>query len=581
MKDLALKGRSARLGTGAILRWLGDHPVSAIVAVGVLICLPVILFGFPNGHDAHLHLIWHQGFAQQLWSGNLYPRWLPDVAWGLGAPVFTFYPPAGFYGSALFAGVLPDDTLGRYALGMAAALAMILSGLTAYLWLKTIAAQRAAAAGAVIYMLVPYHVAVDLYLRTAYAELWAFVWMPLLLYFIRRTMDVPRIGAVGLAVACGGLIATHLPTTLLFAPLAAVYTFHVARGNWRSLAACVGGALAGAALVSVYLVPALLHQDRISAGLFWQEFGFAFSPAEILDRLSGAVPDNKHGSLSFVVLLHVSFLLVLYLIRVSWFARTHGGAGERAEFRFWLIAAAAIFVLVTPLSTFLWDLLPVFKKVQFAWRLHGVLCLAAAAMGALALQSLSQAAPRPREVQIMFRVLAVGAIVIVAGAAAQPLRFDEDETSARIAGSPGVAEFLPRAAADGLTRSGALDSVISGKYQRDWPRLEIAGADAQIREWAAGRLVIDVDAGNGGHMIVRQFFDPAWIALQDGQCCLPLTANPGDARLRLDLPVGRYRIDLSMTPYHMERIGWRVSAATASMLFLLISLPWLFRRRRR
>jgi hypothetical protein len=54
--------------------------------------------------------------------------------------------------------------------------------------LRRFASETAAIVGAVVYLASPYHLTVDLYMRAAFAEFWAFVWMPLI-YF---TEDVMR-----------------------------------------------------------------------------------------------------------------------------------------------------------------------------------------------------------------------------------------------------------------------------------------------------------------------------------------------------------------------------------------------------
>lgn len=214
---------------------LVGHPWLIIAGAAILLALPAILFGFPNGHDTRYHLVWHTHFADQLWGGELYPRWLRDAAFGHGGPVFFFYGPVGFYVSALASKLFAVDPHGRYAMAVAAAIALGLSGGAAYLWLRTLAGQRAAMLGAILYMAAPYHLAFDLYLRSAYGEFWAFVWMPLVLYFIRRAR-VPSIEAyAGLALSHGALMLTHLPTTLLFTPFAVAYAIALFGRDLRAL----------------------------------------------------------------------------------------------------------------------------------------------------------------------------------------------------------------------------------------------------------------------------------------------------------------------------------------------------------
>src|SRR3954463_8301416 len=55
-----------------------------------------------------------KAFSAQLWSGELYPRWLTEVSAGYGSPVFLFYAPLPFYVGSLFQFMAGWDTYGFY-----------------------------------------------------------------------------------------------------------------------------------------------------------------------------------------------------------------------------------------------------------------------------------------------------------------------------------------------------------------------------------------------------------------------------------------------------------------------------------
>ena len=56
---------------------------SLIIAVGLVVTLAVILYGFPFGsHDGVSHVLWYKHLADQLWGGSFlfplvgkYERW--------------------------------------------------------------------------------------------------------------------------------------------------------------------------------------------------------------------------------------------------------------------------------------------------------------------------------------------------------------------------------------------------------------------------------------------------------------------------------------------------------------------------
>src|ERR671917_244940 len=158
--------------------------------------------GVPVGGDTLFHAMWYTNFSAQLLAGDVYPRWLMNLNGGLGSPVFFFYAPLPYYITTVFTPMMPGGIYGMLHLGASVALAIIASGLAAYLWLKESTDRGAATVAAVLYMLMPYHLAVDTYTRNAFAEVWAFVWMRLMLYCVRHLAgDASKYALPGLALS--------------------------------------------------------------------------------------------------------------------------------------------------------------------------------------------------------------------------------------------------------------------------------------------------------------------------------------------------------------------------------------------
>ena len=154
-----------------------------IIGVGLVLSLPLIFYGFPFHIPDVQHAIWYSHFSSQLWAGEFYPRWLIGMNGGLGAPTFFYYAPVPYYLTALLKPFFAQDTQGWHQLGISATIALAASGVCAYLWLTKIASQKAAFVAALFYMAMPYHLATNVYDRGAFAEIWTFVWMPLILLF--------------------------------------------------------------------------------------------------------------------------------------------------------------------------------------------------------------------------------------------------------------------------------------------------------------------------------------------------------------------------------------------------------------
>ena len=148
--------------------------IAAVAIVAVILALPLFVYGpNPESHDVFQHVAFAHHFNQQFWAGELYPRWIPALNHGLGSPTFFVYPPLPSYVFALLDPVARVLHVGTFTIGQF--LTLILSGVFAFLWLRTLAGAPVAAVGAMLYMMAPYHLKANFYQREALAECWAMV----------------------------------------------------------------------------------------------------------------------------------------------------------------------------------------------------------------------------------------------------------------------------------------------------------------------------------------------------------------------------------------------------------------------
>src|ERR1043166_3004541 len=144
-----------------------------ILAVGIIslaalvLSLPLLLTGLPlDTHDGWIHSRWCACFTKHFVAGQM-PRWLPEMNGGLGSPAFFYYGPTSFLISAALRSTIPNSVASCSVLGISCCLALLMSGLFTFFWLKRLVSVWPAAAGACLYVLSPYHLLVDLYTRGA------------------------------------------------------------------------------------------------------------------------------------------------------------------------------------------------------------------------------------------------------------------------------------------------------------------------------------------------------------------------------------------------------------------------------
>ena len=356
----------------------------AICGLGLIVTLPVVILGVPlMSDDGVTHAMWYTHFSAQLWDGDLYPRWLMNMNAGLGSPVFFYYPPVPYFLTSLLRPFFSNDPQGLQQVGVSFSIALIASGISAYSWLRETNDQAFALVAALLYMVMPYHLA-EIYIRGALAEHWAFVWMPLILLFTQRIINGHRVAGVGLAISYALLIMTHLPTALILSVVPISYVLLTADKPMKIRVAgiTVASTLLGLGLATVYILPAILTQQnvfisRMTTGYFSYENWFLFSKWSLWK-------DDK-----IMQLLLAADMLAIACCSFIISKLRLDDSRQRIN-RFWFAAALTSVFMMTELSKPLWWIVTVLRKIQFPWRFNVILCASVAALLALALSSLKR-----------------------------------------------------------------------------------------------------------------------------------------------------------------------------------------------
>ena len=579
----ASNGRDVRPPNFKVARIIGlvSPGVFVVIAAGLLLTLPALFTGFPYfSHDGVNHATFYSRFSAQLWAGELYPRWLPDLNAGFGGPTFFYYPPGAYYFTSLFKPFFPADADGWRQLGASAAAAMIFSGLAARLWLKRLTDERSATLAALLYLVLPYHLAVDLYTRGALAEFWSFVWMPLVLLGVEEvSRGRTRAGFFVLAVSYALLVITHLPTTLIFSPLPVVYALWVAGAGQRvrAFAVVCGAMLLGAALAGVYLIPAMTMQrfifiEEMTVGHYRYENWFLFRQVDWA------------GPWSFLFWAAVGSSIVAACL--FYLCRSGADVEAKRKAAFWALAAGAALFMMTPPSRFVWESLPVLQRIQFPWRLNAVLCLALAALSTLALRS--AAGRRTARIVVLAFMLPIalhGVYEAATRAQAAHRASNSSPELQRIINSRWSAgttnEFRPRwvASFDEPALEALRQRIGRSEDGRTVSVTIVRGAGAvRVGRWQPRDIMLEVDAPEELTLNVSQFYFPGWRARLDegnGGGGEPLEVRPSvpGGLLRLTVPAGQHRVSLRLERRWPEFLGQAASLAAACVL-LLAWLMW-------
>ena len=261
-------------------RKLQDRFAPLLLAIFSVLTLYQLTTVWPyNAHDSVTHMRRIESLTEALQAGVVFPRWFPDLMFGYGKPVFNYYSPGFYYPVALlqYAGLELVSSM-RIALS----LGFGMSAWWMFRFLRLHVSLWPAIAGVICFQFFPYRI-YDLFVRGAYPEFSAFIWLPLIALYTMQAATVDRkastsgslypllLAKAGLAWA--GLILTHNLTALLAVLMlgAAVTLFTALRLRTKtSFLQVIGSSVAPVAiamfLTAWYVLPALWEIDWVMNG---------------------------------------------------------------------------------------------------------------------------------------------------------------------------------------------------------------------------------------------------------------------------------------------------------------------------
>jgi hypothetical protein len=345
------------------------------------VCLSLLSPALNEGHDATEYLPRMVEFHENIRHGILIPRWAPDLSHGTGQPLFLYNPPV-FYYAAEFWHLLGFGFVRSMHLGLIAL--VLASAAGAHLLGKLYFGERGGWIAAAAYLYAPYF-AVDLYVRTAWAEFAAF---PFFMFSLYGFGAYAKTGArkyllIG-AASYAGIMASHNAAALLFTPvlLGFIALNSWLAGSWRTLRMQVLGYALGLALAAFVWIPGLamnklVHLETLMEGrsqytnhfvylhqLWNSPWGYGYS-----------VPGDQDGmsfSLGWSHLL-LAFAAVILVAKLR--SRRH-----TAWIVYFTCALAIISTMMLTTVQPVWDHIQLLQFIAFPWRLLGPATVVLAAL---------------------------------------------------------------------------------------------------------------------------------------------------------------------------------------------------------
>jgi len=554
-----------------LCHWNSAWPEVAILfVVALAVMLPQfrqVTFSSCVIDDSILQMSWVQQFTQTLWEGTFLPKWLPESNGGDGSPVFVFYSPLVYYLTAAvqsLGGSIP------FSMKVIRFLALWLSGVSMLFFMRKVLRGRSSLIASLIYLLLPFHV-LDVTYWTLYAEPWAWVWFPFILWSLILLTEEHQSLSVSLpavAVSFAGLILTHLVSAYMFSFLMVAFVcFWSPRSKrWHSLFRLTVAAVSGLALAAFYLLPAYYERRfvHLEYSTLLPEFNFRntflFFPNPTL-LASNAFQARTIALLRWVTILQLFGLLVsaiavgcsasvARLRRLAWFA---------------LVVAISCLFMMSSASAWAWDWIPAMPQIQFSTRWLSTYTMAGAILAGVAFTNLLGPGSSVR-LSLWLRPVAV--ICLVCFAIADFLLLSSncfvtaDETAKAASHLYNAPEYNP------LSMPNWRQRIIPAVGSKWW--LTQGDGKVELLHWSAHRRSLSIDSQSGAKIKLRLLSYPGWNTRIDG-AKVPASMDVADGRIWAQIPSGRHILQMSFENTWWRNLACAVSVSTGVILFWLSS----------
>ena len=542
-------------------RFLFVLPIAAL-----LVALPLILHGDSCGDDFEFHIFNWMEVGSQWKQGVLLPHWEFTSAWNSGEPRFVFYPPISWALGALLGMILPWAATSIALIW----LALTACALTMYKLAREWTNEGVALIAACLYMVHPYMM-FTFYQRSAYAELIAAAWMPLLLLGVLRK----RLTIVGIAVPVALLWLTNDPaavmgcyTLALLGALRVAWVYASTRriaGALHGAGRIAAGTALGMALAAFTLLPAVVEQHWVQIRMIMIEgvrvqdnflFGHSISANH------RAVVRTPSITSVWLLALIAFFGLIALLVEM----RREKDDSHKFAVIALLAAAAVIGFLLTSVSLPVWTYAPELKYLQFPWRFNAVLGAIAVSLLALALSRIKLWFP-------LAVTLALAASLLLSMRGYKQYRqwCNRGNDVSSLAN-----DFYHGARydeTDSYLPVGADHFAMAHANPESWVAAQpgdTAPENAQHRYSIAlnDRLHFAVTTPNSAYFVINLRDYPAWRVTVNG---VGVTDRPHRADGLIVVPIqpGRSQIDIADSVTWDRIAGWPVSALALGILLVL------------
>ncbi|MEX2028599.1 MAG: 6-pyruvoyl-tetrahydropterin synthase-related protein [Candidatus Curtissbacteria bacterium] len=474
--------------------------------------------------DGLFHVERIRQFHQSVTFGKIPPRLAPGLYDGIGYPLFTVNYQLPYWWAEFFMLFFGNPYV---AFKSVMAISYILSAVFAFFLFKNIGGNLASFAGAILFAYLPYRFA-NLYTRGAFGEAVAYMFVPLVMIGIHRTVLGKKLGITVLALSVFGLVTSHTSFLIMFGPFFALYTLLLLKPNKRAIVRLGIGALWGLALSSFQLLPSLFEKRYLNLDANLSRFYDAhFISWRQLTRVGGeGVNIGTPIQLGAAGILTIAAGLLLV-----------------AERKFKMLTFFAVVILVAllgtqPISLFVWEHSPVTPYLVYPWRLLSVVTFSVAMLAVYVAEKTKYG-----------RIFAV--VIILFSIFSARHYFLTPTQYASGVPTPSTTTAGENDTIWTTARTFETRPTVSGEGDFKILNLKEEGPD----------LSFTVDVSEPSTLIVRRMYFPGWKVAVNGR---EVDTTPADGLISLALGVGRWDVETTFGESRIRLISDLLTLVFAS-----------------
>lgn len=374
-------------------------PIFIIIALSYFTIKPLLIAGFfPFHDDTQVQRIYEM---KKSISDGMFPvRWVADLGYGYGYPIYNFYAPLVYYiGSFLNLTNFDSLASAKIILG----LGIILSGITMYLFAREFWGTSGGFISGILYLYTPYH-AVDIFVRGDFSEIWAYAFIPLIFLAVHKIYSPQKPDAatksylkrlnkswgwitIG-SLSYASLILSHNLTAMMTTPFIIIYSIilYIKSSKQSLLLTSYLLLLTIGVLISAfYWFPALAEMkytnvlSQIGGGADFKDHFVC--PLQLWDSpwgYGGSTPGCADGLSLKIGKLHI--ILTFFSVLTLYITRKKQNHLKISIYFFWAALLISIFLMLN-FSKPIWDMIPQMAFFQYPWRFLIIASIAVSFLG--------------------------------------------------------------------------------------------------------------------------------------------------------------------------------------------------------